>query len=140
MYMNDKHIDDLINKALREEGELPEGLSDRLEQHINKLAEKEEKTSKAWLMRKRSIYWFSGVAAALILCIALFFQTENIQDGPTTADTFNDPQEAAIVAQEALAFLSIHLNKGLDQVSEANEEMNKVNKIVNKQLNEINAQ
>ena len=41
--MNDKQIDELINKALREDGELPEGLSGRLEQYIDNLAAKEQK-------------------------------------------------------------------------------------------------
>lgn len=136
--MNDHRIDELINKALREEGELPEGLSERLEQHIDRLAA-EEKGRKVSLVRRRSLYWFSGVAAALLVGIALFFQTENTQM-PTTADTFQDPQEAAIAAQEALAFLSTQFNKGLDQVSDAREEVHKVNQIVNKQFSELNTQ
>ena len=33
--MNDKQIDELINKVLREDQTLPEGLSERLEQQID---------------------------------------------------------------------------------------------------------
>lgn len=131
--MNDKQIDELINKALREEGELPDGLSDRLEKYIDNLAAK-EKGQKVSMVRKRFIYWCSGVAAALMIGIALFFQTDNHYTKPTTADTFSDPREAAIAAHQALALLSTQFNKGLDQVSDAQQEVNKVNKIVNKQL------
>ena len=53
-----------------------------------------------------------------------------------TADTFTDPEEAAVVAQNALAFMSRNLNKGLGQVNEASQEITKINKIVNKHLND----
>lgn len=132
--MNDKQIDELINKALREDGELTEGLSGRLEQYIDNLAAKEKK-QKSPLMRKHFIYLFGGVAAAMLIGFVLFLQTDNFYNKPTTADTFSDPQEAAIAANKALAFMSTQLNNGLDQVSDAEQEINKVNKIVNKQLN-----
>jgi len=132
--MNDKQIDELINKALREDGKLPEGLSGRLEQYIDNLAAKEQK-QKSPLMRKHFIYLFGGVAAAMLIGFVLFLQTDNFYNKPTTADTFSDPQEAAIAANKALAFMSTQLNNGLDQVSDAEQEINKVNKIVNKQLN-----
>ena len=132
--MNDKQIDELINKALREDGELPEGLSGRLEQYIDNLAAKEQK-QKSPLMRRQFIYLFGGVAAAILIGFVLFLQTDNFYRKPTTADTFSDPQEAAIAANKALAFMSTQLNNGLDQVSDAEQEINKVNKIVNKQLN-----
>lgn len=132
--MNDKQIDELINKALREDGELPEGLSGRLEQYIDNLAAKEQR-QKSPLMRRQFIYLFGGVAAAMLIGFVLFLQTDNFYNKPTTADTFSDPQEAAIAANKALAFMSTQLNNGLDQVSDAEQEINKVNKIVNKQLN-----
>ena len=132
--MNDKQIDELIDKALQEDGKLPEGLSERLEQYIDNLAAGEQ-IKKISLVRRRFIYWCGGVAAALVIGIALFFQTEYVQKKPTTADTFSDPMEAAIAANKALAFMSTQLNKGLDEVSDAQQEIHKVNKIVNKQLN-----
>ena len=39
-----------------------------------------------------------------------------------------------MAAQKALAFMSVHLNKGIEQVNEAQQEMNKVNEILNKHL------
>lgn len=41
--MNDKQIDELINKVLREDQMLPEGLSERLEQQIDTWAAAERK-------------------------------------------------------------------------------------------------
>ena len=52
------------------------------------------------------------------------------------AATFTDPEEAAVVAQNALAFMSRNLNKGLGQGNEASQEITKINKIVNKHLND----
>lgn len=66
--MNDKNIDELINKALQEEQALPEGLSRRLEEQINAWAATEEKKTRS-LTRRRTLYWLSGVAASILLCI-----------------------------------------------------------------------
>lgn len=137
--MNDKQIDELIRKALQQEQEMPEGLSDRLEQHIDRLAA-EEKRRTVSRVKKRSIYWLGGVAAALILGVAIFFRTEDTPVKPAVADTFSDPYEAAVAAGEVLAFLSIHFNQGLEQVSEARQEIEKVNEIVSKQLKDIHTQ
>jgi len=70
---------------------------------------------------------FTGVA---LLCIGIF-QFIAPEKEHQLADTYTNPQEAAIAAQEALAFLSVNLNKGIEQVNEAQQEMNKVNEILN---------
>lgn len=132
--MNDKQMDELIDQALREEQALPEGLSERLESYIDRLDEAEKKVS----LRKRSVYWMVGVAASLLIGVALFFPVETIETKPATADTFTDPEEAAVVAGEALAFLSMQFNKGVNQLEEAKQEVERVNEIVNKQFKEIN--
>lgn len=137
--MNDKDINKLIQEALNSERELPEGLSDRLEKHIDQLAAGEKKR-RLPLFKSRSLYWFSGIAASLLLGVAIFFQVESKPPHPIMADTFSNPQEAAIAAQDALAFLSTQLNKGLTQASEAGKEMNRVNTIVNKQFESLNMQ
>ena len=46
MNMDDKKIDELINKALQEEQALPEGLSRRLEKLIDTCASTEEKKTR----------------------------------------------------------------------------------------------
>ena len=124
--MDDKKIDELINKALQEDLALPEGLSERLERQIDFLAQEEISPR---VSRRRSFYWISGIALFLIF-------TETNRPAPVMADTFTDPEEAAVVAQNALAFMSRNLNKGLGQVNEASQEITKINKIVNKHLND----
>lgn len=128
--MNDKQIDELINKVLREDQTLPEGLSERLEQQIDAWAAAEKKETIRSSFRRHSLYWLSGAAAVALLCVGIF-QFVAPEKEHQLADTYTNPQEAAIAAQEALAFLSINLNKGIEQVNEAQQEMNKVNEILN---------
>ncbi|MDH6356314.1 hypothetical protein [Parabacteroides sp. PF5-9] len=131
--MNEKQIDELIDKVLKEEQSLPSGIDERLERYVDALIEKDSHNAKTIsLTRKRSLYWISGIAAAIILGVALFFQTETTVPQPMTADTFTDPEEAAVAAHKALAFMSTQLNKGFDEVSEAGKEFEKVNDIINK--------
>jgi len=137
--MNDKEINKLIEEALRDDRELPQGLSNRLEHHIDQLAA-DEKVKGNFPTRKRSIYWFTGIAASLLLGVAIFFQVERSPITNTMADTFNDPKEAALVAQDALALLSTQFNKGLDQASEASKEVDRINTIVNKQFEALSVQ
>ena len=140
--MDEKKIDELVNKALREDLSLPEGLSERLERQIDRWAVEEQEgskdlpISKPLLLRKRSLYAFSGIAAAVLAAVLLLFN-ETERTAPELADTFSDPKEAAIVAQNALAFMSTNLNKGLGQMNEAQQEIAKINKVVNKHLNDI---
>ena len=61
--MDDKKIDELINKALQEDLALPEGLSERLERQIDFLAQEEISPR---VSRRRSFYWISGIAAAFL--------------------------------------------------------------------------
>lgn len=131
--MDDKRIDELINKALQEDLALPEGLSERLERQIDFLAQ--EKTPPTRSVRIPSFYWISGVAAAIFGALFLLF-TEINRPAPTMADTFTDPEEAAVAAQNALAFMSRNLNKGLGQVQETGQEIERINKIIHKHLND----
>lgn len=132
--MNDKQIDELINKVLHEDQTLPEGLSQRLEQHIDAWATAEQKETPRSSFRRRSLYWLSGaVAAILLLCVSIFQLTPDRHQQPL-ADTYSNPQEAAIAAQKALALLSSNLNKGIEQINDAQEEVDKVNYILNKHL------
>lgn len=128
--MNDKQIDELINKVLREDQTLPEGLSERLEQQIDAWAAAEKKETIRSSFRRRSLYWLSGAAAVALLCVGTF-QFVAPEKEHQLADTYTNPQEAAIAARKALAFMSVNLNKGIEQVNEAQQEMNKVNEILN---------
>jgi len=85
--------------------------------------------------RKRTLfYWIGSAAAVALLCIGLFFKIGE----PTStkmADTFSDPEDAALVAGQTLALISAQLNKGLDMAAEVEQEFEKVNQLLNKHLN-----
>jgi len=130
---------------------VPAGVSARLEETINRLEVKPlsgshksstspyplqrgTETKPISLSRKRTLYyWISSAAAVVLLCIGLFFI---FRDPPTPkmADTFSDPKEAAIVAQQTLAFMSMHLNRGLDKASEVEQEFERIDQILHKHL------
>jgi len=131
MNMDDKKIDELINKALQEEQALPEGLSRRLEKQIDTWASTEEKKTRS-LTRRRTLYWLSGVAASILLCIS-FLQYKSSYHAH---DTYTNPKDAAAAAEKALLLLSQNLNKGISQVDNAGQEIDKVNNILNKHLND----
>ncbi|MDD3036471.1 hypothetical protein [Bacteroides sp.] len=138
--MDEKRIEELINKALREESSLPSGLSERLEQKIDLLAKEEMRTgnrsstNRQLLPRRKMFYWMGGIAAA-ILGAVLFVFTETDAFAVHPVDTYTDPQEAAMAAQNALALMSANLNKGITKVNKTSGEIYKMNKIFNKQLN-----
>ncbi|WP_085537318.1 hypothetical protein [Massilibacteroides vaginae] len=105
---------------------LPDGLEARLEKSLDIHIAKSRKIS-----LRRTLYKVSGIAAAILLCIGItFYQNPS----GTTTDTYKDPQEAALVASEALAFLSSNLNIGMEQVSDAQKDIQEVNEILNNQL------
>ena len=135
--MNDKQIDELINKVLREDQTLPEGLSERLEQQIDTWAAAEKKETVRSSFRRRSLYWISGTAAAILLLCVGIAGLKDLETGKQQlADTYTNPQEAAIADGKALAFMSSNLNKGIDQMNDAQQEINNVNRILNKHLND----
>jgi hypothetical protein len=114
------------------EAYMPEGLSGRLERAVERLAAATPKRRPA----RRIWRYAAGSAAAVVgLCIGLFFATRE-PARLQRADTFDDPQEAAIVAEKALAFMSEELNKGLNRVADADAEIGKINQIVNKYFKE----
>jgi len=120
--MNENQTDSLLRQAAHIP--LPPGLAERLEAHIDRLASPPK-------ARRHSLpYWAAAAAVAAVVSIAVFLPLGN---KPPT-DTFTDPYEAAIAAQQVLAFLSTELNKGLDQVSSAGEEIEKANQIVYQHL------
>lgn len=131
--MDNKQIDELINKALADEQALPEGLSDRLEMYIDTLSDPGVRRKLRASSFRRTLYWLSGSAASVLLAIGLFWLA-GTQQSSRLADTYSDPREAAIVAQQALALMSTNLNKGLNQIDEAGQEVTKINKILNKHI------
>ena len=136
-FLNEEHVDERwekdqhIFRLLHDtQIQVPTGVSERLEQSISQMA-----FSSKSLPRKRTIYyWISSAAAIALVCIGLFFATRE-PSPPTMADTFSDPEEAALVAGQTLAFISAQLNNGLNKVAEIEQEFEKVNQILNEHLN-----
>ena len=126
-WKNDQQVFHLLYES---QIKIPEGVSERLEKSIMQMV-----SSQKSLPRKKFLYyWISGAAAVALLCIGLYFTTRQ----PTAskyADTFKNPEEAALVAQQTLTFMSMQLNKGLNKVSDANQEFERVNQLVNNILN-----
>ena len=122
--MNDRQIDELIDRTLREERQLPEGLSGRLEQYIDALAEQEKPRTSP-----RRLRWLMGAAAVAAVFVAVFV----VRPRPM-ADTFTDPAEAAAAVEAALILLAANYNEGLDQVAAAVADMEQANEIVFKTL------
>lgn len=113
-----------------EEESVPAGVSKRLEAMIDGMGA----SSPVPVAKRRHLFYrLTGVAAVILLCVGLFFATHRSAE-PRMADTFNNPEEAALVAERTLAFMSSYLNKGLNQVADAGQEIEKVNEILNKQL------
>jgi len=109
---------------------VPESVSERLEKSIMQL----EISQKSYPLKRKLYYWISSAAAIALLCIGFYFITHK-PSSQQFADTFSNPEEAALVAEQTLTFMSIHLNKGLNKVSVAEQEFDKANQLVNKYLN-----
>ena len=112
--------------------QVPAGVSERLDKVIF-LNANYANSSKNHITKK-IYYWISSAAAVVLLCIGLFFATRE-PSSPNMADTFSDPKEAALVAEQTLAYISAHLNNGLNKVADAEHEFEKVNQLLNKHLN-----
>jgi hypothetical protein len=111
--------------------QVPASVSERLEESIMRM-----EASQKFFPRKRTwYYWISSAAAVALLCIGLFFANREQPSSPKVADTFSNPEEAALVAEQTLAFMSAQLNKGLNKVTDAELELEKVNQLLNKHLN-----
>lgn len=128
------HADRDIFRALYDPGDvsLPEGLSDRLEQALDRHIGASHRSKKQPNKIRRLYIAVGSVAAAALLCVTLFFIGEHRQSAPVTADTFTDPHEAELVATEALALVSMHLNKGMSPFEKARKNMDKTNEVLEK--------
>ncbi|MDR0973419.1 MAG: hypothetical protein LBM61_05480 [Prevotellaceae bacterium] len=97
--MDNKDVDKLIEEVLHREGELPVGLTERLERHIDVVAATEKKRS----LRRYSFYlWLGGIAATLLVGVVII----DLRRPARRADTFTDPREAAIALNQAFALVS----------------------------------
>ena len=133
---DDKKIDKLL-KDFYDSSEitLPEGMTERLENVIDKhiTATECKQTKNIFLnAKKRKIFTtVSSVAAVSLLCIGLFFAINNKPQSQFIADTYTNPEEAAIAAERALMLVSNKLNKGLSSLEKVKEGADKTNELLN---------
>jgi|GEM_PF-962660 len=134
------------------QGQIPVDVFKRLEASIKQMTAVSEETSHETVIvealfdnqietslqmakpRRRTLfYWISSAAAIAILCISMLFVFREPKS-PVMADTFSDPAEAALFAQQTLMLMSTHLNKGLNKVAAVEQEFERVDQILNKHL------
>jgi len=127
-----RHTDRDIFNALYDTADipLPECIAERLETAIDKhIAE-----TSAPIGKKRLYAVISGAAAVVLLCVGLFFFTEKQSQTNFIADTYSDPKEAALAAEQALLFVSNKLNQGLSPLEKVTESVDKTNKLLNETI------
>ena len=76
--MKEKELDQLIQQAIEQETELPEGLSQRLEQFVDKLPESSH-TEVSLPIRKRPVLWvrYARIAAAIVVAVLFYYLPED---------------------------------------------------------------
>jgi hypothetical protein len=114
------------------EAPIPEALEARLEAGLTAHIQAKAQThSLSRRPKARIFYRLAGAAALLLLCWTLWTVH---RPAPQLADTYEDPIEAAMAAQEILALVSIQLNKGLAQWNEAKAEFHHTQELVKQHL------
>jgi hypothetical protein len=112
---------------------LPEGLSERLERAIDNHITVSLKI-KLDLKTKRLFRSIMSAAAVALLCIGLFFVTNRPSKQDYIADTYTNPEEAAIAVEQALLLVSAKLNQGLSPLEKVKESVEKTNEIINENV------
>lgn len=113
----------------------PLEMEQRIETFIDTWAEKEKK--KHIGTRKFNRLWISGIAAGIALLIistVMYIYNDNSADNLRT-DTYSDVNIAYTEAEKALLLVSETLNKGEAQYAKAESKIDKINEILNKNLN-----
>ena len=130
------HLDRDIINALYDTSDIPfpEGISERFETVIDKhIAYTSTKEGKK-ISINRFYAVISSAVAVVLLCVGLFFFTEKPSQTNYIADTYSDPKEAALAAEQALLFVSNKLNQGLSPLEKVTESVDKTYKILNETI------
>ena len=124
--MNDQQIDELIRQALKDQSRVPAHLEKRLEQHIDRV--------RIPMYRNRIRRWC--VAASILLVLGVGTTAYFSASDARPKDTFDNPEEAAMAAEQALTLLSQNLNKGFGEMNQARQEMEKIHAVWTKHIND----
>ena len=135
------HTDRDIFNALCDSSEiaLPKGINERLEKAIdNHIAEtstqKNEIQHKKLPLHSRTRRLFMAVtssAAVILLCIGIFIFSDRRNPSDMIVDTYTNPKEAAMAAEQALMLVSTKLNQGLSPLGKVKDSMDKTNELLN---------
>jgi len=92
-------------------------------------------------LRRPWIYWIAGVAASVLILIAVFVKFDPFSK--RIEDTYKDPQTAYLEARKILLFVSAQFNKGtrsLEPVNALETGLKELKPVAayNKGLNEVN--
>lgn len=75
---------------------------------------KEDKQSLLLDLRRPWIYWISGVAATVLILVAVFVKFDPLSN--RLGDTYKDPQVAYAEAKKILMYVSAQFNKGTSKL------------------------
>jgi len=138
------HTDRNILNALYDSSEitLPKGINERLENVLNKHIEEtsipkieiRHKKRPLQLNTRRFYIALTSSAAAILICIGIFFITNKQSSSDFIADTYANPEEAAIVAEKVLLLVSSRLNQGFTPLEKVKESVDKTNEILYENL------
>jgi hypothetical protein len=124
--------------------DIPSGFEDKIVNLVDGLAQQEDRAARPMQIRKSILLWFVSAAAciALIVSAGLYFNRQPLGQGTVLAhtnlkDTYTDPNVAYEEARKALLLVSCNLNKGINQLSTVEENIDKSNEILNRSLNHI---
>jgi hypothetical protein len=81
---------------------------------LGRISSEESKVARLLDFKRPWIYWASGVAASILILIAVFVKFDPFS--PRIENTYQDPQTAYLEAKKILYFVSDKLNKGTSRL------------------------
>ena len=90
------------------------GFDDGIEESIG-----ESRISRLFDIRRPWIYWAAGVAASLLILVAIFVEFDPFSG--KISDTYDNPEVAYVQAKKILMFVSTQLNKGTENLDQINK-------------------
>jgi len=130
-YLMERQLFNALHEASRIP--LPQGFSERLKSAIDRHIQ--DTTTRQSPSKTRKLYFsLMSAAAVALLCIGLFFTTYKRPHADYIADTFTNPYDAAIAAEQALLLVSVKLNQGLSPLEKVQENVKKTNDFINENV------
>lgn len=114
--------------------ETPRELETKLDHLIDLWAKADEKKQPFKTPGKINWQWITGIAASFLIIASVWMYVDN-RHSSLRADTFSNPEDAYNEVQKALILISGNLNKGMNQLEIAQKEFQKVDNILDKQIN-----